>query len=229
MTNQNDWVLNMVKVKEDLTGRQFGRLVVIEQAEDYVSPNGIHCAQWLCECSCEEHTKKIVIGGSLRRWQTLSCGCISREMISERNKQNKKYNQYSELLLDEYGKYYIGYTTNTNKGFYVDADDFERVKNYTWYEESSKGMNRIKGYVDGKCLLMHQFLGFAGCDHSDRNELNNRKYNLRPCSFVQNRQNSSVRYDNTSGVIGVGLDKNKTSWRVRITINYQTNKCICYI
>ena len=30
----------MVKVKEDLTGRRFGRLVIIKQAEDYISPNG---------------------------------------------------------------------------------------------------------------------------------------------------------------------------------------------
>lgn len=35
----------MVKVKEDLTGRIFGRLTVIKQAEDYVPPNGRPCSQ----------------------------------------------------------------------------------------------------------------------------------------------------------------------------------------
>ena len=30
----------MIKVREDLTGRQFGRLTVIELIEDYVTPGG---------------------------------------------------------------------------------------------------------------------------------------------------------------------------------------------
>ena len=38
----------MVKVKEDLVGQIFGRLTVIEQAEDYISPQGKHCAQYRC-------------------------------------------------------------------------------------------------------------------------------------------------------------------------------------
>ena len=50
----------MVKVKEDLTGKTFGMLTVLRQAEDYITPQGIHISQWLCECSCSEHNKKIV-------------------------------------------------------------------------------------------------------------------------------------------------------------------------
>ena len=30
----------MIKVREDLIGKVFGRLTVIEQAEDYIYPNG---------------------------------------------------------------------------------------------------------------------------------------------------------------------------------------------
>ena len=53
----------MVKVRKDLTGKTFGRLKVLEQADDYIRPsNGAHEAQWLCERSCEEHTKLIVRG-----------------------------------------------------------------------------------------------------------------------------------------------------------------------
>ena len=43
----------MVKVKKDLTGMVFGRLTVLQQAEDYIAPNGRHSTQWLCECSTE--------------------------------------------------------------------------------------------------------------------------------------------------------------------------------
>lgn len=39
----------MVKVKEDLTGRVFGRLTVIKQVDDYIEPkSGKHRSQWLC-------------------------------------------------------------------------------------------------------------------------------------------------------------------------------------
>ncbi len=30
--------MNKVKVKEDLIGKKFGRLIVLEQADDYISP-----------------------------------------------------------------------------------------------------------------------------------------------------------------------------------------------
>lgn len=42
----------MVKVKKDLTGQKFGRLTVIEQAEDYIDSKGKHYAKWLCKCEC---------------------------------------------------------------------------------------------------------------------------------------------------------------------------------
>ena len=32
----------MVKVRNDLTGKTFGKLTVIEQVEDYIYPNGKH-------------------------------------------------------------------------------------------------------------------------------------------------------------------------------------------
>ena len=46
----------MVKVKKDLTGMVFGRLTVLEQVEDYISPQGVHRAMWLCQCECGKTT-----------------------------------------------------------------------------------------------------------------------------------------------------------------------------
>ena len=54
----------------DLTGQVFGRLTVIRQVEDCVRANGKHMPQWLCECSCSNHTKKIVSGRNLRNGKT---------------------------------------------------------------------------------------------------------------------------------------------------------------
>lgn len=54
--------------KIDLTGKRFGRLVVIKYAGKL---------KWLCKCDCG--TIKEVNGESLRRKQTQSCGCLCKE------------------------------------------------------------------------------------------------------------------------------------------------------
>ena len=73
----------MVKPRKDLTGMRFGRWVVIEQADDYVGPNGIHYAQWLCKCSCNKHTIRVVRQSLLLNGQSQSCGCIAKEIASK--------------------------------------------------------------------------------------------------------------------------------------------------
>lgn len=72
--------MTKVKTREDLTGQNFGRWTVICQADDYINPSGKHFAQWLCECSCENHTRKVVAQVDLKKKDSSnSCGCILRE------------------------------------------------------------------------------------------------------------------------------------------------------
>lgn len=212
----------MVKVRQDLSGRVFGRLLVIKQVEDYISPNGIHYAQWLCRCNCKEHNTVIVRGDSLKNKLTESCGCIQRKKSSESitnvNKRGHE-NKYSEKLTDKYGEYYIGWTSNTNNEFYVDAKDYETIKKYCWSEyitEDNYHMLRYscpnKSYVTMAHLLVGKYY-----DHADRNPLNNRRYNLRIANNSQNAQNRSVRFDNTSGVTGVCYNKRQKEYIARIS------------
>lgn len=69
----------MVKVREDLTGRRFGRLVVLEQTEDHISCSGEHISQWLCQCDCGKQT--VVTGNRLKSGNTTSCGCAHIEAV----------------------------------------------------------------------------------------------------------------------------------------------------
>lgn len=59
---------------KDEIGNIYGKLKVLERAGS--ASNGQ--ALWLCECSCENHTKLIVTGSNLRRGHTVSCGCERR-------------------------------------------------------------------------------------------------------------------------------------------------------
>lgn len=58
----------------DLTGRRFGRLVVVERSTN--APNGN--ARWLCRCDCGGST--ISNGTTLRAGNARSCGCLSSEI-----------------------------------------------------------------------------------------------------------------------------------------------------
>ncbi len=208
----------MVKVKENLTGKVFGKLTVLSQADDYVTPKGIHLAQWICECSCSERNRVVVRGSALtkRNHPTQSCGCLQKERI-------KKSNQYSDLQCDEHGSYYIGLTSNTSKEFYIDAEHFDLVKDLCWYEHHpTTSFSTLVAYdpnTGKKNIKMHQLIGYSMHDHIDRNELNNRVYNLRPCTQQENLFNKSKRSDNTSGITGVSWNKRTNKWSAELHCN----------
>lgn len=61
----------------DLSGTQYGRLTVIERANDRIDPQGSKRAYWLCKCTCGKEVE--VLGASLRRGSTFSCGCLGME------------------------------------------------------------------------------------------------------------------------------------------------------
>ena len=62
----------------DLTGQRFGRLVAIERATNSKSGK----AKWLCKCDCGNET--MVFSTSLVRGLSRSCGCLNREVTSDR-------------------------------------------------------------------------------------------------------------------------------------------------
>lgn len=210
----------MVTVKEDLVGQTFGRLTVIKQVEDYISPGGYRAAQWLCECSCPDRNKVVVVGSKLKNNHTCSCGCFQKEQTSL---SNKKDNLYSEMLVDENGKFFIGWTSNTNEEFYFDATDYDLISKYHWYEHinSKNGYHALEA-IDpdtNKHIRMHYLIIGKHCDHEDRNPLNNRRYNLRLATALENSQNRSVAKNNTSGVIGVYWEKKRNKWNAKITVD----------
>lgn len=62
----------------DLTGKIYGRLTVIER----VKMQNKKEAYWRCACACGEEI--ITRGSSLRNAHTTSCGCLQRDVVSEK-------------------------------------------------------------------------------------------------------------------------------------------------
>lgn len=63
----------------DLTGRRFGRLIVIERAPHKTGKKPF----WLCRCDCGN--EKVIMGRSLIAGVSKSCGCYQRKLLSERS------------------------------------------------------------------------------------------------------------------------------------------------
>ena len=89
------------------------------------------------------------------------------------------------------------------------------------------GSLNVNGYlttkINGKCYRTHRliFMWHNGyfpiqVDYFNNNKTDNRIENLRLATNGQNRQNTSIQKNNTSGFKGVYKQKNK--WRVRLMI-----------
>ena len=226
----------MVKVKEDMTGwimAEHGfpdsKIIVVKQAEDYISPQGYHYACWWCRCTCGNSDLFIVKARELRSGDTQSCGCLKAEKSRERQ---KRYNNFQLNLSDEFGKYGIGYCHNTNREFYFDMDDYDKIKDYCWFEcFHTDGYRSVEAWEKNKKsqIRMHQVIMGKYYDHKDRNPFNNRKYNLRKATPTENARNKSLSINNTSGVVGVGWDKDNKKWVAFIGMDYKTKKLGRYI
>lgn len=187
----------------DLKGQRFGRLTVVERADDYVYPSSHkHAARWKCLCDCGKY--KIIRESSLKSGNTTSCGCYRNDQATVANKiHNKKFNRYIEK-----DDYIIGYDIN-NKEFYCDKDDFEKIRNMSWHFDD-------KGYVvssvqNSANIKMHRFI--TNCpddmqvDHKNGCKNDNRKSNLRICTPSQNSMNKKT--NNIYGMSGIYREYNK--------------------
>lgn len=61
----------------DLTGRRFGRLVVVEPVRRKIIPPTNYYIFWLCQCDCGETSEAET--HNLKKGRTRSCGCGERE------------------------------------------------------------------------------------------------------------------------------------------------------
>lgn len=185
------------------------RLTVIQRVENTPDDH----AQWLCVCSCPQHNQVVVRGANLRRGNTKSCGCLEEET---RGKHFKKQNEYR---ID--GDVVIGKASNTDDEFFVDLRDFDKIKDISWSVRVHKKVKELCGWSPElkKTTRMHVILGFKNYDHIDRNELNNRRSNLRPATVQEQIWNRNKTKGTSSSVMGVSYCNTRKKWVAELTYN----------
>jgi len=98
-----------------------------------------------------------------------------------------------------------------------------------WKWSASRGrytFYAVRHYMEKgkiKQIAMHQQIWRVGekeqVDHANGNGLDNRDDNLRPASDTEQRINSKMMANNTSGHRGISWDKKWKKWRVRIQVH----------
>lgn len=111
----------------------------------------------------------------------------------------------------------------------VDDEDFEELSKYKWYSSRvehlfypRRSVKTEKGQLTIR--MYRQIMGLEHgdgkiVDHINGNPLDNRRQNIRICTFSENAWNQKNKKNNTSGVKGVSWLKRNKKWIVRIGFN----------
>jgi len=108
----------------------------------------------------------------------------------------------------------------------VDDEDYERLNTHNWFvKECPSSFYANRSYHGGLLLMHREILGlrmFDGkiVDHINHNGLDNRRENLRICSYSQNQMNlRPYRRRMSSQFKGVHFLKKNNKWVARIGFN----------
>lgn len=83
----------------DMTGMKFGKLTVIERAENRIYRNGEKKGVWKCLCDCGNY--RYVTTHQLKRWENPNCGCESGQ-----NRDEYGHIVKGKPIIDHTGKRY---------------------------------------------------------------------------------------------------------------------------
>ena len=105
----------------------------------------------------------------------------------------------------------------------VNDEDYSCLKKFVWYYFIYKRTAYAKTFVDGKCISMQMMIlnpiDGRTVDHIDGNGLNNQRFNLRPATLQQQRQNKSKHLNSNSQYKGVYYREDRDYFVAQICIN----------
>lgn len=159
---------------KDITGKRFGRLTVIERADNYKDGS----AMWKCRCDCG--VVKIIKSYSLRTGTTVSCGCYKREKAIETgtkyfthgesgtrlhnewksmkarcyNPNNKRYNRYGGrgiTICEEWKNSFESFRDWAIANGYDDSLTLDRIDSNGDYEPSNCKWATQKEQQNNRC------------------------------------------------------------------------------
>ena len=202
----------MVKVREDLTGKRFERLVVLKQANDYIKPNGRHESNWLCQCDCGNIVE--VLGYSLKSGHTKSCGCLHEETlktiaITHGDSYSKLYGVYISIIDRCYNPNNKRFKDYGGRGIIVCdewKDSYLNFKKWAVFSGYKEGLsidrkNNDLGYSPSNCRWVTRIV-----QQNNMRKNHIVEYNGQSKTIAEWSRELNIKYDKLWKSIKKGLD-----------------------
>lgn len=198
----------MSKKRFDLTGKKFGRLLVLcESLED---ANDRHGIPWKCQCDCGAIV--VVYTGALRSGGTKSCGCLRRQLAARLS-------------------FVHGHLTGGQSRMYACWSDMlrrcENPKDKRYHLYGGRGIRVCPRWKQLKYFIedMGQKPRGLTLERID----NDGDYCPKNCCWAtQIAQCLNRRARNAVGRVGVYWVKRQRKWRASIEINGKVKHCGTY-
>ena len=104
---------------------------------------------------------------------------------------------------------------------FVDDEDYKWLMQWKWHYNGRNAVRQTIGN-NAKAIYMHREIMNTpvgmDTDHVNHNPLDNRKENLRICTFAENQHNQNIHKNNTSGYKGVMWHKATNKWIAQINV-----------
>lgn len=156
----------------DLTGKRFGKLVVLERVEN----EGVQI-KWKCICDCGNHHN--VCGLYLRKEKCKSCGCICAHNKEHNREKALFYRLYKTTIVK--GAKNKGHETDLNLEEFIAMSKspccYCGLENSNYLKDISSG--KRKG-ITKKYVISDKVIYFNGIDRLD-SKVGYYKHNIVPC------------------------------------------------
>lgn len=197
----------------DLTGKQFGRLTVIQYVK---SPRG-----WLCKCSCG--TEKIIASIALRLGRTKSCGCWHSECVTKKNITHGKnrtsiYTRWQQMMDRCYNpnnnnyKDYGGRGITVDEPWHVFENFYKDMGEPTTPKHSLDRIDNNKGYNKNNCRWATNKVQTNNTRRNHIIEFNGQRKTLAQWSELTGLDSSAIRR------------RLKLNWSIQDTLTIPSNK-----
>lgn len=193
----------------NLVGQVFGNLTVLEKGAGKTFPSGNKARTWLCLCKCGNITE--VTTSNLNSGNSTSCGCLHKELLSNRVKKHGDSNSSQK-------RHYLYNTWSGIKSRCLNAN----CRKYKDWGE--RGITIYEPWINNYQLFKDYVLSNLGerpkgmsLDRID-NDGNYEPGNLRWATNNIQRINQRIDSRNTTGYTGVYWYKANKKWTASITV-----------
>ena len=162
-----------------------------------------------------------------RRWESTPNNILRGQGCPDcaNVRRSVKHLKENKILSDNgfYLEVDVSTKRHPNSTMLIDKKDWDALDlNGRVYVSKPKGCKTkyARTHVGGRSVLIHRMLIDSDIvDHKNRNGLDNRRVNIRPCTSSQNGMNRNVRSDSVSGFRGVSKRCDGKKWRASIGHN----------